>query len=325
MLWIEMSRDEVHGGGAWGFTRALWSPSHKNTSDGKRGGTWPWWENVLKVRQGDTIYHLRGEGHKAQFVGFSLAETDGFVTKERPPQPGIWDYATSYYKVQLREFTPLPSPIPLYEGFFVPQEQQLRAYCEHNRKLPATNRRRPFFVVQSGRVQCLNGAYLSEADDTILKLLLGSAESMTTSRSEARTAEVIRLIKSRLGQQAFSRNVRANYGAKCCFPQCIVSDSHFLIASHIARWADNEEARGKISNGLCLCLMHDKAFELGLFTLNYNLEISLTPEGRRVGWSQMSISPYEGHKISLPHGAEPPSPESLESHWSRIGFEPPAS
>lgn len=26
MIWLEMSRDPVHGGGAWEFTRSLWSP-----------------------------------------------------------------------------------------------------------------------------------------------------------------------------------------------------------------------------------------------------------------------------------------------------------
>lgn len=30
MMWIEMSRDEVHGGGDWAFAKCVWSPTHKN-------------------------------------------------------------------------------------------------------------------------------------------------------------------------------------------------------------------------------------------------------------------------------------------------------
>src|SRR5215208_3074293 len=29
MLWLEMSRDEAHGGGSWAFGQSLWSPSRK--------------------------------------------------------------------------------------------------------------------------------------------------------------------------------------------------------------------------------------------------------------------------------------------------------
>lgn len=108
MIWIEMSRDEVHGGGEWGFKKCLWSPAYKQ---GKLGGSWLFWNNILQVKQGDIVIHLRGKGHKAAFVGYSVAATDGHRTLERPPQPGTWDYATSYFRVLLENFHPFNNEI----------------------------------------------------------------------------------------------------------------------------------------------------------------------------------------------------------------------
>lgn len=29
MVWIEMSKDELHGGTGWEFTKCLWAPAYK--------------------------------------------------------------------------------------------------------------------------------------------------------------------------------------------------------------------------------------------------------------------------------------------------------
>lgn len=141
MMWIEMSRDEVHGGGDWAFAKCVWSPTHKNNK--KRNQTWLFWENVKKVKEGDSI------------------------------------------------------------------EEQI----DHvERCVP--------------------------------------------------TSEALAQLKKRIGHEKFAENVRKNYGNHCCFPNCDVTDNNFLIVSHIARWADNERKRGEISNGLCLCLIHDTTLQL---------------------------------------------------------------
>jgi len=79
----------------------------------------------------------------------------------------------------------------------------------------------------------------------------------------------------RIGQDAFSCAVRENYGHRCCFPGCDVDHDDLLVAAHIDRWADNPQARGDISNGLCLCGLHDKAFESGFFTLTDELLVKV--------------------------------------------------
>lgn len=83
--------------------------------------------------------------------------------------------------------------------------------------------------------------------------------------STIETGEGLQQSWYRTGQKGFSDNVCANYSNCCCFPNCFIDEHTFLIGAHIARWVDVEELRGDISNGLCLCLMHDKAFESGFF------------------------------------------------------------
>ena len=169
MLWLEMSRDVTHGGGSWGFTRSLWSPTHKLNNDGSMGGKWPFWENLLKVQTGDIVLHLRQDKGTA-FVGYSVAEANGFKTKERPPEPGPWAYDDYFYRVSLRNFVPFPTPIDL-RAMLVRQDIVLRDYYERNKSKSKGQKKSLFYVVQSGRLQCLNGAYLSEVDNELFDIL----------------------------------------------------------------------------------------------------------------------------------------------------------
>jgi predicted restriction endonuclease len=82
---------------------------------------------------------------------------------------------------------------------------------------------------------------------------------------------------TRIGQKKFADTIKGLYQNRCCFPGCGVADPRFLVASHIARWSDNEALRGHTGNGLCFCLMHDRAFELGLFTLDGRRNVFLNP------------------------------------------------
>lgn len=144
MLGLEMSRGETHGGGSWGFGQSLWSPSRK-TDDTR----WAFWEILLDVEAGDPVLHLRGKVNNAAFLGFSTAAADGFETEDRPPTPGEWGYASTFYRVPLQEFTPFNSPVPLRE-VFTKQDAELRTYFLNNRA--AVEKERLFFVIQSGRL-----------------------------------------------------------------------------------------------------------------------------------------------------------------------------
>jgi putative restriction endonuclease len=324
MLWLEMSRDFKHGGGSWGFTLSLWAPTRKLNNDGSIGGKWPYWESILNVQAGDMVLHLR-EDKKVAFVGYSVAETDGFKTSERPPEPGRWGYEEYFYRVLLKDYTPFPIPIKL-PNVFKEHDAALRNYYIHNKGKPTSQKLRLFYVVQAGRLQCLNGAYLSEVDDELASILLGSDYGQgtsvpTTPLVDARTGVRIQELYTRVGQKDFSDKVRSNYHHRCCFPECPITEDHFLVASHIARWADVEELRGNLSNGLCFCLMHDKAFELGLFTIDTDFKIVVNKNSGMIKnskWYATSLFPYNGSPIRL--GVVLPSKEALHHHWERIGL-----
>lgn len=312
-----MSRDEAHGGGSWGFGQSLWSPSRKTNNT-----RWAFWETLLSVEGGDPVLHLRGEGNNATFVGFSTAAADGFETTDRPPDPGAWSHAHSFYRVPLQNFASLSSPVPLHE-VFSSRSDELRRYFLDNRL--AREKELLFYVVQADRLQCLNGAYLSQVSAKLARLLFeqpvyAPSGSLSFVR-EASTGEQLQRLLVRVGQREFSDRVRNNYGMQCCFPGCSVAERGFLRGAHIARWADVPELRGQISNGLCLCLMHDQAFERGLFTIDFSLRVWVDScKASRSPWATANLLPFHGDEIRL--GVIPPSEEALLRHWERTSCYP---
>jgi len=136
------------------------------------------------------------------------------------------------------------------------------------------------------------------------------------------TAEQAAQALRRVGQREFSERVRAAYQSRCCFPDCKIVDYAFLVGAHIARWADAPDLRGNIANGLCFCLFHDRAFEIGLFTLD---------EEQRIWVNKVQAEETEWGKTLLRHygalirpGDVQPSVEALRWHWHRIGVDPRA-
>jgi hypothetical protein len=323
MIYLEMSRDEQHGGGTWGFTNCVWAPTEKKGE----GGTWPFWEKVLQVREGDTVIHLRGVPPDAYFVGYSTASGDGFRTTRRPPDPGEWGYAEAFYRADLTGFTPFHLQINLSEVFRA-RGAELEAYFEANKTL-GFSKANLFYVKQSGRLQCLNGAYLSDLNEELLTLLFGNSTGLKAPDSgtvivSVATGSQISSIRTRLGQNRFSEEIKKLYGNRCCFPDCEITDPRFLVGSHISRWCDNEKLRGEMGNGLCLCLVHDKAFEVGLFTLDEHLAVFVNPrECQSKSTIVQDLIKHHGGKIRTSQVA--PLADALLEHWIRVDIDPMAA
>jgi hypothetical protein len=147
----------------------------------------------------------------------------------------------------------------------------------------------------------------------------GSSDSSSPSDEPVETGTSETEVLTRVGQGEFSDKVRNNYNHSCCFPECGVSDARYLIGAHIARWADRPDLRGDVSNGLCLCLHHDKAFEIGHFTIDQDLRVWTTDDQiENSPWAREHILPYDGQPID--EGDTPPHPEALKEHWQRHGF-----
>jgi putative restriction endonuclease len=319
MIFLEMSRDETHGGGSWSFPNCIWAPTEK-----VGGGKWRFWSKILNVKSGDTILHLRGIPPDACFVGFSTASSDGFETHSRPPHPGKWGHSQKFYRADLCDFVPFFTPINLSKVFFA-RGPTLEQYFEKNKALGAS-KLNIFFVRQAGRLQCLNGAYLSEIDDELFAALFGMGSLALAIQEQAlsisiQTSQQLAIVETRVGQTAFSRAIKNLYGNSCCFPSCSITDSRFLVASHIARWSDNEKLRGDFGNGLCLCLMHDKAFEIGLFTLDKQFNVFVAADLDSVHSTFIAqLKLAHGKQIRLSKIA--PLQDALFEHWDRVDLTP---
>lgn len=86
--------------------------------------------------------------------------------------------------------------------------------------------------------------------------------------------EIVGLTKVRLGQRFFRSMILSAYGV-CCV--CGIPIHELLVASHIIPWSDREELRLNPHNGLCLCALHDKAFDTGYLTILPNYTIFVSP------------------------------------------------
>jgi predicted restriction endonuclease len=67
--------------------------------------------------------------------------------------------------------------------------------------------------------------------------------------------------------------------------------------------------------------MHDKAFEMGLFTLDQQCRIFVNPkEAHSISHVVQTISAHHGEQIRL--SDVKPLDDALLEHWIRVGVEP---
>jgi predicted restriction endonuclease len=126
----------------------------------------------------------------------------------------------------------------------------------------------------------------------------------------------------RLVQSFFRRSVLASYGYRCCF--CRLSIQALLNASHIIPWNLSEERRADPRNGLCLCVLHDRAFDRGLVTVDtqYRIVISAKLSGRNtVPMHEAAFDALAGKPMQIPQRFVP-AKSALTFHRLKIFCEP---
>jgi hypothetical protein len=105
-------------------------------------------------------------------------------------------------------------------------------------------------------------------------------------------------------QRAFANAVKSNYGHRCAITGIVTKD--FLVASHIVPWSEDQSIRLDPSNGICLSLMLDRAFETGLLLVEDDLTI-------RIDWNKVGqdtilrrlLGPHDGQKLARPKSFAP--------------------
>lgn len=201
--------------GAWRRRLAVYQVRLVANPD-KKWSTWAFWEKIRRVKAGDTVIHLRGVPPHAHFAGYPTAIGDGAETRSRPPEAGKWSWAKSFYRADLGDFTAFEQPVNLTE-IFVSRREELENYLAINKGRPRFERLNLFYVRQSRRLQCQNGAYLSDVDDRLLIALFGSLGEIPSSGSgkqivSVRTSTQIATVRARQGQTEFSDGIRRLYG-----------------------------------------------------------------------------------------------------------------
>ena len=109
-----------------------------------------------------------------------------------------------------------------------------------------------------------------------------------------------RTAKQRVYQDFFRRSVLASYDTACCVCQCDLMP--LLVASHIVPWSVDEKNRLNPENGLCLCLLHDGAFDRGLLTVTdtFRIQISKRAKASKSSFVQQVIIHYDSCTIFKP-------------------------
>jgi len=122
----------------------------------------------------------------------------------------------------------------------------------------------------------------------------------------------------RLVQSFFSRSVLASYGFKCSF--CGLEVRSLLNASHIIPWKVSVELRADPRNGFCLCVLHDRAFDRGLISVDADSRLLISKRVKKanpVPLHRVGLLDIEGQRINLP-GRFLPNASSLEYHRKSV-------
>lgn len=110
----------------------------------------------------------------------------------------------------------------------------------------------------------------------------------------------------RVGQHFFRRSVISAYQGRCCITG--LTEAKLLVASHIVPWRAEKNNRLNPRNGLCLSVLHDKAFDQGLFTLMSDFKIKTSQRIKALADNPFAadwLVSLEGRTIELPQKFAP--------------------
>lgn len=177
----------------------------------------------------------------------------------------------------------------------------------------------------------------SDADREIWAEFMNNSESLAAEAEEAAAriaghqdeeeheiqlpsgpTEVERLVRARRVQSFFRTAVLTTYQFKCAISG--ITGSDLLTASHIIPWKDSVERRADPRNGLCLNSLLDRAFDRGLFTLDDELRVVVSPRLAGVlaaATLKCSLDQIDGVRVQTPTRFLPDL-EAIRFHRSTI-------
>ncbi len=105
-------------------------------------------------------------------------------------------------------------------------------------------------------------------------------------------------------QRAFAAAVKGNYGHRCAITG--ISTPDFLVAAHIVPWSKDHSIRLDPSNGICMSLLVDRAFENGYIIIGDDFRIAVN--WKKVGTDaalKALLAPYDHKALEVPSEFSP--------------------
>jgi hypothetical protein len=243
-----------HGGSGWEFGTCLWSPT-ANASSHKV------YELMRDPVEDDLVIHILKdyddtEAKRSHFTGFSYVSSPAETTSEEPPSSGAWANRGTYYRINLRDYTSLDTPVRV-DRFLEDFEIELRAEIEASRD--GTPHYLPFTIYKN-MLRLNQGMYLTRCTSllfshlaTVLQLSRPSSPGDSPGKTQA-LQEFSEGRRSSAERQFFARNpalVRAakeRYRYKCqaCefdFAQCYGDlGTHYIEAHHLNPLSERDQS-----------------------------------------------------------------------------------
>jgi putative restriction endonuclease len=126
------------------------------------------------------------------------------------------------------------------------------------------------------------------------------------------------ITKARVNQHLFRSMILAGYRNECAV--CGLPIPSLLVAAHIVPWSVDKTVRMNPHNGICLCALHDRAFDVGVLRIHPDYRIALAlpsrPKVKAAAVNAFLIA-FDKKPISLPDRWHP-DPRLLERHLRAV-------
>ncbi len=145
--------------------------------------------------------------------------------------------------------------------------------------------------------------------------LFQTKESLTDADNHTGEEKIVQS-SARIGQTFFRQTLLNAYESKCCITG--LSEPRLLVASHIIPWRCDKKNRLNPRNGLLLSALHDKAFDIGMITINEDMTVRVSKTlSSKDSYMKESILSYDGKQIAIPNKFHP-DPAFLTYHRFHI-------
>ncbi|QHE63102.1 HNH endonuclease [Rossellomorea vietnamensis] len=250
----------------------MWAPQQNHL-----GQTFHHWTDMRNIKKGDIIFSSYG----GQMLSVLIAKED-CVEHERPVDlDGLELWQKEGFLIDAK-YVNLNVPITYKVYMDTILELQGQKYAPFNKAgrgntgyvFRVTNELANFLF---GLIEKTNG-YAKEKFITnnnldkqvVQKIQRGLDQPIVLDKTEKEL-----IIKARIGQSIFKKSL-LDLEPKCKL--CGVSDTRFLIASHIKPWSQsNNQERLDANNGLLLCPNHDSLFDKGYISFDKKGKIIISP------------------------------------------------